>query len=417
MRFTFTGNCLSNINFDLYTNDFTFYFGKIPLSCPVFIAEFISPNVSNLRKIDQTTMNYSININLKPKYNTINRLIKLIEGNPVYFSNSESDHELALILFSLGNKDIFDTNLLNNISEENVFDFINIKKLIGAPYQQEIEFCATNFEQLKNEISKENKIDFSDIENIIGSPKLLIRNEFSLLDFVKDCILIDPINIGLLKYVKSEYLSIEQRTEFLSSIGSIKTDNNKYFMEFIKNLSAPMQDLTYKRHYKYWEDFDGVHYSNGLFHYLSENNDDITVLYFSHKITHQFEFDSFQNYPPDKFDLDFQGNMFILHSIALSVRVVEHYRVGVSAKILSEGKLIDLHFSSQDIIKYSNSYGSCYMINKSPIVLYECEERIPCSKLMIQPMLFYSNPNSYPKWNSLIRIEIFGEIIKNQSIK
>ena len=404
MRFTFSGNCLKNINFDLYPNDFTFYFGKEPLSCPVFIAEFISPEVSNLRKIDQTTMSYSININLKPEYNTIDRLVKLIEGNPVYFSNSESDHELALILFSLGNKDIFDTNLLNNISEENVFDFINIKKLIGSPYQHEITFCATNFEQLKNKLLTENRIDISDIEKIIGSPNLLIKNEISLLNFVKDCITRNPINVVLLKYIKSEYLSIEQRTEFLAFLGTMKIDNNQELLEFMKTVSVPMQDLTIKRHNKYWEDFDGAHYMNGLFHYLSQNSDDITVLNFSSKITHQFKYST--SSIPKNFELNFQGNMFILHSLALSVRIVER-NIGVQAQIYSGGQVINLSFKSQDVING---------MNNSQIVLFECQERIPSSKLIITPNSYIIGASGAygSSWCSFKQIEIFGEIIKKK---
>ena len=155
-------------------------------------------------------------------------LKNLIEGGFVDIDSSKG--ELIKLLLFLENIEILETIPFKCIELNNVIDLIQVKREFNVNYEQEIIFCAENFEALKEDIkSNKDKLETYDLIDIVSSPNLHIANEESLLHFVKDVANItgdnqyNP-NCELFDHILIYQLQVDGRKEFSTIAKKIKDE-------------------------------------------------------------------------------------------------------------------------------------------------------------------------------------------------
>ena len=209
---------LQQINLSLYENDFTFLFNGREFACPTFIAEFISQKVSKMRKRDPTINKMQINFEIKHE-ETLRRLNSLIRGCDVEDDNNLNNDELVNLLNNIGNEDSISPD--KELSIDNVIGRLKYKQILDFDTNNEIEFIAEHFEEMKN-----FEIGNNILPQILDSSKLKLHTEKSLLDFIIEQIEKDKSNVSLIRFIHCEYLSKgEEIEEYIKLIDSI--DDNE----------------------------------------------------------------------------------------------------------------------------------------------------------------------------------------------
>ena len=224
MTFQLSGQGLRHVLINLHTCDFVFEFSNIEVKFPSLLAEFISPKASEMRKKDPTITRMKINYAIKDLSGTIEQLQMLITGQSIPFTEQEMNHEISTVLLALGNNEILSTPPYKAIKLDNVMDMIKIKKENNALYEDELNFCALNFEELKEQLMDSNVLAISDYSMIFTSEKLRLQNEYSLLSFIKEKMDSDNEYFILLKHVKSEYLTDLQMKEFVRIVDTLEIE-------------------------------------------------------------------------------------------------------------------------------------------------------------------------------------------------
>ncbi|OHS96095.1 hypothetical protein TRFO_37763 [Tritrichomonas foetus] len=157
---------LSNISREDIDN-FTFIIGSDNYDVPIIFAEFISPNISRIRKTDKSFTSFEIKIEDEKK--RFNFLLNLMNGKPI---NIDSVDAQMLLYFAekLGNSELYDSlSQFKNyeLSEKNAIPILLNKYRMKMDYDQEIRYVASHFEELmKKEKSQNNQIS---TQNIISS--------------------------------------------------------------------------------------------------------------------------------------------------------------------------------------------------------------------------------------------------------
>ena len=248
---------LGNINFSLYENDFTFRFGNKSFKCPTFLAEIISPKVSNARKSDPTIQEIFFDINIPRNTAILEDFSNLLQGKEVEICNektNQTNEELIRILYSIGNKDILMISSFDEITIENVYERISIKKEYSLDYSEEINFCARNFETFFHS-NHFKKVSVDDISLILESPFLTLESEDSLCDFISQNISSEKSPfLSLMRYVKIEFLSangIKILISIIDRIGPNKLllqmwESIKYRLIYTKPNDSPERHISYK---------------------------------------------------------------------------------------------------------------------------------------------------------------------------
>jgi len=252
MSLSFSASVLQNINLKNYEKNFKIIFKNNSYACPDFIAELLSPYISKQRKTDSTVTSYRVDLTVKDK-NVFSKLEDLVAGGEVKFEIEDVETELCAILLALGNTEIFDTKPFKIITNENAIPLIRMKKFYGAQYNEEIDYCAAHFEELKDQLLKKSTLkegekyqilpkvlgdeskkyvgttnevtlECSDILKIVLSERLVLSAEHSLLEFAKAKMKTDPDAFILLKGIKPQYLSEEEIDEFIDIVDKLEVN-------------------------------------------------------------------------------------------------------------------------------------------------------------------------------------------------
>jgi hypothetical protein len=214
MKYSFNSLSLSSVNLNIYPQDFQIEFKNTILNIPSLIAELISPIISSIRSRDSSIQKYQIDLNISEK--ALNQISTLFSGHEI--SLQSSDEEVIHILLKLGHKNILSTSIYSNITIENVYYLIQIKKLNKIQYSKEIEFYSEHFEELKN-----NDISINILEEILSNPKFHISDENSFFKYLHSKITEDIKFFILLKYIHFEFLTKESFDLFISLIDNLET--------------------------------------------------------------------------------------------------------------------------------------------------------------------------------------------------
>ncbi|OHS93277.1 hypothetical protein TRFO_11888 [Tritrichomonas foetus] len=201
---------------NLNSKSFTFCVGEQKYYCDRFAADFISPNVSLLHKMDPTMDSFEINI--EDKDGTFQEIIKLMRGDVISIDSMKIGIMLKFARI-LGNQEL--EQMIEEMDElqtdlVNCVDILIEKNSIKENVEKEISFIAQHFFEIDK--SKLRKLDSLLLYQIINCSEIQLSNEDELFDFVYSCFLNDRSFLSFFEFVKFEYLTAEKVTQFVKEI-------------------------------------------------------------------------------------------------------------------------------------------------------------------------------------------------------
>ena len=279
-RYELSNSDINNMNTQLMDSDFTIYFQNAEFSCPILLAEFVSPKIASLRKKDPTLLNCTVNMKLTNSSSTLKRFQQLLNGENIsFFKENNRTDELITVLLELENDEITKSQPFTYITNENAFFLLTTKKHYNFNYTNEINYFARNFYYLRKSILK---LQFEDIENIFKSKSLLLPYEFYLVSLIRDLIHIDKKFIPLIKYINFECLTKTQFDGFMKIIDYLDPKDIKEYWPTIKDNYIKMFSTTISindkcstsRYYKMINiSYNETRPFNGIFQFLLDFND------------------------------------------------------------------------------------------------------------------------------------------------
>lgn len=225
------------VPFQKYQPNFTIFFNGNPYPINRYIADILSPTISNLHFVDESINEFYINTSnnkipideFESKVNDYFKdflsqalsTTKLDTKQQIYYSN---------FFYNLGNIDEYvrlQKEFFSKLTIENSIDLLfhlnDFEKATHQtfksniePIQRIISYVSKNFEFINKE--KMKKLDFDVIEEIISNSSLKLKDEDSLIKFILSLYEIDESYSNLFEYVQFNNLSNEMFTTFIKSI-------------------------------------------------------------------------------------------------------------------------------------------------------------------------------------------------------
>jgi hypothetical protein len=208
---------LVNIVANNHENDFTFHVGEAEYGCPSFIAEFISPRISSLRRTDPTIRDYRICT--RDSTLSFGRFLSLGLGSSVSFGRNEFG-TLQGFSRELCATEVFEclSTFDGELTVSNVIDRLLLRESIGCPVGLEIGFAAAHFSDLSE--SSISDLTASQLREIMSHSLLNIESEDWLYELIRKLILSNDEYTSLLECVGFEYLSSDSISDFFETIAS-----------------------------------------------------------------------------------------------------------------------------------------------------------------------------------------------------
>ena len=181
---------IKNIIFDENMDLFTFIINGDIFECNKYIADFISPNVSQMHRLDPTFSEYTINLASQETFTKdhFQKLMDIAQGDEVILSAEELFlfNELSL---HLGNKELYqmvESNLPTQITMDNVVSIIKHEsRFLQQINDKSIMFAVKNFYQLlENNRDQLKTLNADILWEIITNDSFVKLDEDSLLKFI-----------------------------------------------------------------------------------------------------------------------------------------------------------------------------------------------------------------------------------------
>ena len=219
---TFSCAGFASVNWDTQDNDFEFVFGE--KVCPVhsFLAEFLSPKISRLRKCDPCRYSYILNNDCGKLFNTFESIVSSLRAGRVFRVDKSNFYDILRIFHELDNQEIisslFETERTEPLDLDEALPLLRFGIDIGSSSSGQFaaarEFVASNFHKIPQETL--NKIDLETAQLVLSSPSLQIEDEDSLYDFISNRTKTDLRFASLFEFVFFEYLSEHRLQHFVS---------------------------------------------------------------------------------------------------------------------------------------------------------------------------------------------------------
>ena len=206
---------IQRIQFDKFEKDFSFIVNGQVYKTNKFVANILSPHISNLFEGNMNLSYYKINTEDEGDFN---RIIKYGEMKEINIKKKEEKQYFRSILKQLGNGDEvlrFSKKFQENISIENAIQRLQSKKKLKINFDEEISFISSNFHDfytLYPEVM--SKLDVDSIEQILTNDKLKLYNEEEVFDLILKLYLRSNDYSQLFSYVIFMNLSKEYIQEF-----------------------------------------------------------------------------------------------------------------------------------------------------------------------------------------------------------
>ena len=258
---------INRIAFDKFEKDFSFIVnGKVYRTSSV-VANVLSPRISDIFKQNINLSFYRISTKCKADFNRIiqygeMRSIKIKKKEIQYFRN---------IMKLLGNSnEVFrlSKEIQDDISFENVFERIQIKKELEMSFDDEIAFISKNLHYFHTNYPQQIfSLDFDTLERILSNIQLRVSEEDELFDIILQLYLKSKDYAPLFSYVIFMNLS----TQSLRKFGQHFDINDLNISIWKSVFNRLEQDITVKsklKHYKLYKEF----FNNRYMHYSYESN-------------------------------------------------------------------------------------------------------------------------------------------------
>lgn len=174
---------LANLDTCAYPNNFTFITKQNEYRCNRVFADFISPNVMRLHRLDSTADKYTLKFDDNDKIFGV--FLGLMHGGEVDMSlyNARRFCEIA---HELGNLDLLEKIFAvedRTIDSSNVIEILREKYALGLSGEEEIEYLLKYFSSV--EFLELSELDLDLLHSILSHNDLRIPDENYLFQFVK----------------------------------------------------------------------------------------------------------------------------------------------------------------------------------------------------------------------------------------
>jgi hypothetical protein len=195
-------------------NDFTFIVGDNRYDCPWFIAEFVSPRVSQLRSVDITMTEFHIETNDPGRL--FESILTLGWGSTIFVSEETfsffvsisrelCNWELYFRLYEVFNE---------NLSVSKFYKEFKDYEMTDDFPEQGIGFLSSHFYEIDSSFL--NGLPISIIIRILSNSSLRLKTEDSLYKMIRSEIERNSEFIELFSFVRFEFLSVELIGNFIS---------------------------------------------------------------------------------------------------------------------------------------------------------------------------------------------------------
>jgi hypothetical protein len=221
----------------LYEKDFKFIVGEEEYLCPSFIAEFLSPRVSALRRSDGTIS--ELEVELDDPHHYFRDIVSIGFGLSVCVKAEEALF-FGSVCAELWNTELFDSIFkldAEKVDRKSLLSRLNVlSRLPSDPTcDADVGSIASHFHEFS--VSDCEELNDSILERILSHRGLVIRNEDSLYEIVVDHVNRNPRSFSLLEYVRFEYLSVSCMVSFASLIsGSFDLFNLSIWESIVNRL-------------------------------------------------------------------------------------------------------------------------------------------------------------------------------------
>ncbi|OHT17275.1 F5/8 type C domain containing protein [Tritrichomonas foetus] len=203
---------LQNIN--ATEDEFTFVIGNDQYHVPAALAEFISPTVSKLRKLDKSTSTFTIPI--EDECGRFRHILKLMKGSPIEITSIDAQM-LRYFAEKLGNGELYE-NLSHlqctELNKDTVVEILLSKYRINLPYDKELQYIAYHFSEIP--IDHRMRIPLTALELIISCAELKVQTEDDLFNFINQLVKHNGKSYRILyQYVLFEYLDEQSVAQFV----------------------------------------------------------------------------------------------------------------------------------------------------------------------------------------------------------
>ena len=287
-EFCLSLNCVKNVPFDKYENDFTFIIKNKRYETSRFVADLISPRIRKLHYIDPSLNEFVIDMtSFNDDGNSIkdyfDEFLSLIKFYPITIEPISQKYFLHYF-YKLGNIEEYfrlQPNFQKEFKVDNILELIQkfnkIQKeeddiIITATskiYEDMIQFISEHFEEVDKE--KMKNLPNEVISDIFQNEKLKLQEEDSLLEFILKLYEEDPSNSNLFEYVQFANVSEEKLKQFVDEF-QVEFINDRIFHSICDRFFKSKQENENRyienkqiTEFKPKEDED----FNGIFRYLT----------------------------------------------------------------------------------------------------------------------------------------------------
>jgi hypothetical protein len=192
-----------------------------------FKAQFISPAVSRSLRFDPTQSSFAIDI--PDSIDNFETILSICEGNSISVEPSRV-YGFGAVCQALENDELIEIAMGGDrVSISNVG-----LRLSLSTVESDVEFACEHFLSLDH-----SSLPMKVLELLLGDKRLKIESEDWLLNIIESRVSRDDSLIGLLDYVKCEYLSVEGMSKFFSLI-SIESMSSSVWSSLWNRLQMPI---------------------------------------------------------------------------------------------------------------------------------------------------------------------------------
>jgi len=208
-------------NVRVEAQDFTFVTRSHSHPCSCFLAEFISPRVSDMRQVDETIHEFVIDID--DPTNVVGQFISSVIRGECFLVDLECQVTLASVCSYLQNAELYE--LAFGSESEEVSTCNVIPRILRAFHEnlsidRELDFLASHFVEFIDSSSQFETLPFSLISAVISHPKLKVESEDSLYKFIADAAIRNSEYSALFEFVQFAYLTAETISEFAELVSN-----------------------------------------------------------------------------------------------------------------------------------------------------------------------------------------------------
>jgi hypothetical protein len=209
-----TARGLGHISDNAHRKDFEFVVDGRVYHVSSFLADFLSPKIARVHHNDPTFDRYVI-VDVKDPGGCFEAFLSLAHGCEIEV-NERNRSFLADVSKDLENRELHVQVAFGELSLGNVHKRVRMKEDYELNADEEIKFLAAHFHELSDTTLEELSLD--NFYNILGHPDLKLDSEDALYSFISRRFEVDESYVGLLEFVRFEFLTTEVIERFIETI-------------------------------------------------------------------------------------------------------------------------------------------------------------------------------------------------------